>query len=360
MKILFDHQIFTMQKYGGISRYFYELIKRFEFTDTSAELALKYSNNVGDMVKPFFPDRTFRGKQRLHDFINETNSSKKIRKSNYDVFHPTYYDPYFLKNLGSKPFVVTFLDMIHEKFSDKYTELALDKTGYDRKQILAEKASKIIAISESTKNDMVEILNVDPAKIEVIYLGSSFNTNNAGEAPIYAFPYLLYVGNRTMYKNFTFFLQSIASILSTENIRLVCAGGGKFTNEDLALIEELGLNEIVIYTDFNDKILANLYKYATAFVFPSLYEGFGIPVLEAFACNCPCILSNTSSLPEVGGEAALYFDPQNGDSINETVSRVLHSESLRLELISKGSERLKLFSWDKMFAETDLLYKSII
>ncbi len=365
MRILYDHQTFTWQEYGGISRYFYELIRRIKEKD-HADVSVLFSNNeyIDPLNLPnvhsFFPNVTFKGKLRLMDYLNKGKSLRYIGKAEFDIFHPTYYDPYFLKLIGGKPFVVTFLDMIHEKFSYKYKELAQDSKIYENKRNLLETASKVIAISQSTKNDIVEIFGVNPDKIKVIYLASSFNESFSTAKRVVDAPYLLYVGNRSMYKNFTFFLESILSILQDNKLlHLVCAGGGRFNETEMNMLTKLGLKNRVIHKSINDAILANLYKNAEVFVFPSLYEGFGIPVLEAFSCGCPCILSDGGSLSEVGGDAAIYFNPESTDSIVYALRTVLNDNEMRLKLREKGYRRQKLFSWDKTYEQTVTLYKSL-
>ncbi|MBU4024291.1 glycosyltransferase, partial [bacterium] len=161
MKILYDHQIFTSQKYGGISRYFYELV--LEFSDSQGvdcEIPLLVSNNHYISDKKFvnyvdlLPNKQFRGKIRIFNYLNKPNTILKLKQQKFDVFHPTYYDPYFLKYIGNKPFVLTVYDMIHEKFSDMFSPT--DKTT-EQKRLLVEKATKIIAISQSTKKDLIEL-----------------------------------------------------------------------------------------------------------------------------------------------------------------------------------------------------------
>jgi glycosyltransferase involved in cell wall biosynthesis len=367
MKILYDHQTFTQQDYGGISRYFYELIKHSKFDHhNEIELILKYSNNTYienrdiSSHKNFFLNNNFKGKRRVQMLLNKYSSSIKLRNKKFDIFHPTYYDTYFLKNLKTKNFTVTFLDMIHEKFVSQYPELGKDKKLFNQKKELIQVAPKVIAISESTKNDLVEIYGVNPNKIEVIYLGNSFNTLTESDLPLVSSPYVLFVGSRQRYKNFEFCLTSLKKILIKNNISFVCAGGDMFNNEELSLIKQLGLSNLVIQYNITDKILANLYKNSIAFIFPSLYEGFGIPVLEAFACNTPCLLSNGGSLPEVGGDAAIYFDPLNADEIEQAVYNILNNNQLRSDLIQKGSQRLNKFSWKNTYDDTIKFYKSLL
>ncbi|TRX13391.1 glycosyltransferase family 4 protein [Flavobacterium gawalongense] len=367
MKILYDHQIFTAQQYGGISRYFFELIKRFEGVEKSCEVATLFSDNayynkeVNPKVKPFFLDKNFRGKGRIVKQVNEKISNYKITKGDFDVFHPTYYDDYFLKRIKGKPFVVTFYDMIHEKFSSQFDILKSDTTIFDNKRRLLEHSSKIIAISETTKNDIVELFDVDKSKIDVVYLGNSLENFNIGNRRFVEDDYILFVGNRGTYKNFDFFVSAVADLLIKNDLKLICAGGGDFSIQEQTLLKSLNLENYVVFKKIiNDDVLSNYYTHALFFVFPSLYEGFGIPVLEAFACGCPALLSNGGSLPEVGGDAAVYFDPTDIESLKRTTNELINNQSLRHKLKEKGSVRLNEFSWDKTFQETFEVYKTVI
>ena len=180
MKIQYDHQIFTQQKYGGISRYFFELIKRFDGNEDSCKVATMFSENayynkeVNPNLNRILPDSHFKGKERITSYLNRTKSLNDVQKGDFDVFHPTYYDDYFVNKLRGKPFVVTFYDMIHEKFSSQFESLRSDTNIFDGKKRLLEYSSKIIAISETTKNDIIEIFDVDSSKIDVVYLYPRF------------------------------------------------------------------------------------------------------------------------------------------------------------------------------------------
>lgn len=369
MKILYDHQIFVFQDYGGISRYFYELMNVFKKQeDIHFDLPLLYSNNhyirkTGFLTcKPFLETINFRGKIRLLNFINKHGEKKFLCKKSFDIFHPTYYDPYFLKYIGDKPFVLTIYDMVYELFPQIFS--SRDKTS-EHKKLLASKATKIIAISENTKRDIIKLFGIKEDKIEVIYLGNSlcFDVIEEVKGKSSEFPqrYLLFVGNRRVYKNFDTFIESISRLLKDDkNLYLICAGGGKFTPSEIANLEKSGVINKVTQCSFDDNILAQLYTNALAFIFPSLYEGFGIPILEAFSCGCPVVTSNISSLPEVAGDAAEYFDPADKISILSTVKKVIDDHDLRYKLKYKGYERLKNFSWEKTANQTMMLYKSIL
>lgn len=368
MRVLFDHQAFTDQEYGGISRYYFELISRFGADENVPRSSLLLSSNAylnssyDSRVVNFFPKRSFKGKKRIIRFVNELSSNFQLTRGEFDIFHPTYYNPYFLKRIGQKPFVVTFYDMIHEKFSNRYTSLELDKELVLNKKLLFQKASKVIAISQTTKNDIMEIYGVSGENIEVVYLGSSLQPTEVSFKPslVLAEPYLLFVGNRDKYKNFRFYIESVAELLKKESILFVCAGGGDFRDDEKELLKKLGIANLVRYYPIDDNRLSNLYSNALAFVFPSLYEGFGIPVLEAFSCGCPCLLSKGGSLPEVGGEAARYFDGEDSESVVSSLRDIICNESLRNELSLKGYERIKQFSWDRMYKDTIGVYNSVL
>ncbi|MBO0949261.1 glycosyltransferase family 4 protein [Fibrella forsythiae] len=372
MRILFDHQAFSQQEYGGISRYFCELITGINRTvDTNAYLSLLFSNNVhldevGLKKHHFFSEIDFYKKTDILYKLNKYHTILDLKWTRYDIFHSTNYDPYFIPFLKGKPFVVTFYDAIHERFNGQYKELSNVEQLINDKRLLGEQASAIIAISHATKKDLIELHGFKPDKIHVVHLGSSLGqlttnqlTTNMSLPDMAIAPYLLYVGKRDAYKNFPTFLRAIESIIKRDELRLICAGGGAFTDEEQLLIRSFNLEARIAYQPINDTKLQSLYTNALAFVFPSLYEGFGIPVLEAFACGCPCVLSNTSSLPEVGGDAAQYFDPKEEDSIAQSVERVISDESLRSSLISKGYQRLSLFSWAQTVERTLSVYESV-
>jgi glycosyltransferase involved in cell wall biosynthesis len=366
MKINFDHQIFSSQRYGGISRYFYEIIRRVDgLNDTSVDLPIIFSDNyyISDRKYTnqinFFKDNDFKGKNRFINLTNMVYSKFKLESGDYDVFHPTYYDPYFLKKIGNAPFVLTVHDMIHEKFPSLFNEN--DNTSLN-KRLLVEKASRVIAVSENTKKDLIGIFGTDESKIEVIYHGNSMQQSSRVKINL-SLPddYILFVGARYEYKNFIRFISSMSSILNlNKNLNVVCAGGGCFTNKEQEVFANLNIKSQVYQCSLNDESLAGIYQNAIIFVFPSLYEGFGIPILEAFSSKCPVACSNISSLPEIAKDGACYFDPYDEESIKNSVKQLLKDESLRKRLVSKGTDRLDFFSWEKAAKLTGKVYKDLM
>lgn len=373
MKILYDHQIFSWQEFGGISRYYYELLRAIGDTAT---LSLSLSDNEYLHADPAFAcrikskstyqrprsvSRLFKSVRRRHnpDGLNRLGSIAALKRGSYDLFHPTYYEPYFVPFLKGRPFVLTVYDMIHEILSEHFDQT--DPASANKLK-LVQHASHIIAISESTKKDLVSVTGMDPDKISVIHLGSSFS--NAAERPaMLSLPrrYILYVGTRRGYKNFALTARAVQELLKgCPGCHLVCAGGGPFTAEETCLFSELGINGRVEYYEATTPNLLSLYQRAAVFVFPSLYEGFGIPLLEAFSCGCPVIASRTAALMEVAGDAAIYFDPKNAYSLGDTASKVINDPALQAALREKGTRRLRSFSWEKCARETMAVYQQTL
>jgi glycosyltransferase involved in cell wall biosynthesis len=387
MKVLYDHQIFSSFAFGGVSRIFIELMNAFSHDpEIDFKLSIQYSDNEyfknsGQNIhlRPYLKRISGGGRMALparmagniivnrinkyRKYKNRKYSEKTISEGQFDVFHPTYFDPYFLYSLHNKPFVLTVYDLIYELFPEYYPRSRKFLAG---KSLLIQKAAKIIAISESTKTDLMKYYELPREKIKVVYLANSLK--NETSLPLKSISdlklpehYLLYVGNREMYKNFLFFIESIVPLLTEDKTLFVlCAGGKDFSQTEKRFFRTWDVERKLQYSPVNDALLTTLYENALAFVFPSLYEGFGIPILEAFACNCPVLISNTSSLPEIAGGACLSFDPKDKTSILDAVKQILSNESLRIELRKKGKERVKFFSWEHTAEETKRIYESII
>jgi len=386
MRILYDFQAFAMQKFGGISRYFYELLGNWEKSgQVQWKVAIKYSQNeylenlnpggmsiknLPDFYRDFLGRRDFRGKWKLYqlknflfpppdcDALNKEFAIKCIQAGDYDLFHPTYYDDYFLECIGNKPFVVDVHDMVTEVYPE-YFELAEQTTVQKRR--LMEKATGIIAVSEFTRRELIEIFGTEERKITVIPRGDSCLCGTDGIEPDAQLPlkYLLFVGARAKYKNFYFFIRGVKNFLAKDpELRIICTGSA-FTAGEIAFFRTLGIENQIMHYAVNDSQLSTLYKNALALVFPSLYEGFGLPILEAFSCGCPVILSRAGAFPEVGGDAAVYFEPKSVASLREAVSGVIYNQQNRNELIERGRRRLKQFSWEKTAGETRLFYEKL-
>ncbi len=368
MRILFDHQAFTGNKYGGVARYFHQLMTNLRKKGHRVRLSLWISHNVYLDQDPnirVWKAPLWLGKKwsnLLFSQLNRLASTLWLLSRQYDLVHITFFHDYFLHFIGNKPFVLTYHDLIKEKFGTRY--LNLDNANFEQKKKLLDRASAIIAVSHHTKQDLIDIFQIPAHKITVIHHACVFGKNPPDDSIQVVTPphYFLYVGARNDYKNFPSFLQAFQLIaLKYPEIQLICAGGGNFNRAEQKLIHGLDLQNRVEFRDFQeDEILYRLYQQAIAFVYPSLYEGFGIPILEAFAAQCPVLLSNASCFPEVAQAAALYFDPQVPQSIANQMERIWIEQHLRDQLIASGKERLKDFSQEKLAQQTIAVYQQVL
>lgn len=363
MNIYYDYQILYSQKYGGISRYYYDLIQEMDKRHpVETEIHCKYNVNryfagIGDIElgEGFLNVKSsiIRRPLRFYGHKINQNITKRCAKR-ADIVHLTYYNPYALKLKGVKK-VVTVYDMIEEVMrKDSHLDFLIE---YKRKCIYG--ADHIIAISESTKRDILRLYpDAGENKISVIYIASSLDVNKQQKMKLPE-RYILFVGRREGYKNFNTFFSAIYSILKEDrSLHLICIGGGAFSEDEVRMMDEI--QDRVLQINADDAVLTAVYSNALCFVFPSQYEGFGIPTLEAFSCDCPAVISNTSSMPEVGGDAVLYFDPNDQEEIKRQVERIVYDEALRTDLVNKGKERLKAFSWNQIAERTIDCYKRVL
>ncbi len=212
-----------------------------------------------------------------------------------------------------------------------------------------------------TKKDIIQFYDIDPGAIEVIPLASSLDSVEPVKGLVLPSRYIVFVGNRSVYKNFNFFIRSISPLLLKDRtLHIVCAGGTQFDDEEANLLSGLGISGQVHHYPIDDSILRAIYSGAELFVFPSLYEGFGIPMLEAFGAGCPVAASRSSSLPEVGGDAARYFDPLDPSSLLAAVEEIVTDPSLQRTMRDRGRQRFQDFSWGKTAEETKKVYEKLL
>jgi glycosyltransferase involved in cell wall biosynthesis len=362
VKILYDGQIYADQITGGISRYFTNIIQRLP-PDTQPTLTASYRRHKNlypqhpNLKLQEFPD--FRPYRIAHALRGQYFRWRNDRQS-FDVFHPTYYQllSQIAFNRSKRPLVITVYDMIHELFADK---ISSDGT-IERKQTAIQAADAIICISESTKNDLLKYFPAVASKIVVTYLASEFRREWAdGDEPTPSQPYFLYVGSRAKaYKNFDTLVLAFAAVVSVNPDVQLCVVGAPFNETEQRQIAELQLTERIQHYQYaNDTHLAKLYRCSVAFVYPSLYEGFGIPPLEAMACGAVVVAANSSSIPEVVGDAGILFDPKSVSDLADILIEVLNEPSKRERLIAKGFERYQQFNWDKTAAQTLEIYRSL-
>lgn len=383
MKVLYDHQIFEHQRIGGVSRYFSEIIKHLP-TSIEAEISIRYSfneylrnTNISFEWKDyllsydnFLPQINFKGKKRLQLYaekylpskypnfinLNKEESIRKLIKGDFDIFHPTFFDDYFLDYIGNKPYVLTVHDMIIELYPE-----FINSPGFvKRKKKLIDNAAHIIAVSENTKQDIINVFDTDPNKISITYHASSLDSLDKISETL-PNKYLLYVGDRRLgYKNFSFFISSIQNLLTDiDDLYLVCTGE-YFTNEELAFFEALGIKDKVKIIFVDDNKMFDLYHRAEMFIYPSYYEGFGIPILEAFQAECPVVLTNCSCFPEVAKDGGVYFNHKSPSDLRKSILELLNNKKYRCDVKEKGTNRLKKFSWEQSAQKTAEIYAKVL
>jgi glycosyltransferase involved in cell wall biosynthesis len=213
---------------------------------------------------------------------------------------------------------------------------------------IARNAKKIITISENSRNDIKSRLGIRHEKIEVIYcsVSDAFREANTITIKPAEEKYILAVSSLDPRKNFVNLIKAFIQA-GLPNVKLVIVGSANKVFADQGIKPLIQNNDKIIFTGYiSDKELIGLYSNALLFLYPSLYEGFGIPPLEAMACGCPTIVSDIASLPEVCGDASYYIDPTNVDSIAQGIVTLVRDEKLRKEFTDKGYERVALFSWE--------------
>jgi glycosyltransferase involved in cell wall biosynthesis len=356
MKVLYDYQGFT-QRIGGVSRYSLELMNNLS-PDIIPILPKIWSDNVY-LSECHVTHNSFMGanskswKYDCYKALNIAQSLYHLHKDDYDVFHPLFYNPYFC-NHTNKPVVVTVYDLNFDKFPSMLPNAnAVSK----RMKKSCSRAQKIIAISDETKIDLIKYHNVPEEKIVTIYLGMNQDLIKVEKDRIQRDPYILYIGARNGYKNFHNFLRGFS--LLKGDVNLVCTGM-PFNEQEKTLINKLGITKRVFQKFVTDDELYNLLYYAEAFVYPSLGEGFGVPILEAFRCSCPCFVSDIMCFHEVAGDAAYFFNPNEPDSIAKSLDKGMSDSVGLTALKNKGIEQLRKFTWAEMAKKTENVYRNLL
>ena len=345
MKILFDHQIFSSQKVGGISRYHVELIKHLS---AEWEIPLFFSNNlyIRELmsVPSFFPEFQFRGKNRLLERINRIKTVSALKKGEFDIFHPTFYESFALEYLKDKPLVLTLHDMTH----DRCPELPAAKWEKREKYAMACAADAVIVPSQFTADELMACYHICANKIHVVHHGAPewhFKERTVVENRF------LFVGGRTFYKNFPMVLKAL-KMVPESTLTVV---GPPFNDEEKKIIQSLEVEKQITQIRASDEELTELYASSSALIFSSKMEGFGLPVLEAFAAGCPVICSDIPVFREVGGDTALYFDPDSPASLAEVMR-----QNMKARCTENLAAQLAKFSWKKCADETYQVYESIL
>lgn len=389
ISVLYDHEGFKME-FGGVSRYYTELIRHLS-DSVKWMIAIRRTRNIylqkepfsippmrkeytrNDFVKNVLHGHYIRGVDRLFHLLrwhfpelvradaiaNEFQARRLARGRSVDLIHLT--EPHFFRDdwrshVGKRPFVVTVVDLIPEL-------LWGDVDVREKRRLVLEQASGIIAISQYTKDRVTDEYGIPEDKIKVIHLGPDPIGTVEAASPLPGRRYILYVGRRqeiSDYKNFTLFIRAVSPLLRLRTNLYLLFTGRPFGEYDNAIFREYGISDKVAHQFADDSQMTNLFAHAEVFVYPSKMEGFGIPILDAFAADCPVALARSSCFPEIAGDAAAYFRFDDEEEIRRAVTNVLDNLSFRGNLIAKGKRRLQEFSWQKCARETEAFYRAIL
>lgn len=351
MKIVYDNIIFSLQKIGGISVYWYELIKRLEKSKNNIIFFDNINNNI---VRKQLNIKYSKESSFPVTILRYLPFRKRIPGNS--IFHSSYYRVSLQKSVIN---VVTVHDFTYEYFRKGLPKLI----HVWQKYFAIKRADAIICVSENTKKDLLEFYpKIDKHKIKVIYNGVSndfFKLEYSKQFLNKKFhklkgkKYLLFVGSRVSYKNFDVVI-SIIKLLTGYSLVVV---GQDFNEKEKSKLESI-MDKVFLYKNLSNEDLNIIYNNAFALLYPSSYEGFGIPILEAMKAGCPVISAKFSSIPEVGGDTALLVKEINVDSFIKLVKK-LENDNYRKNLINKGFKQSKKFSWDKCYEETFNFYSEI-
>ena len=348
MKIFFDYRIFYHQSNGGITRYIINLSKEFQrlnnenhiiapvhINEMLSNYSKKFKNIHGVFIKkkPLFTSK-------ILNYLNYNLTKYYYNKIKPQIYHQTYYGNFpKLKNVIK---VVTVHDLIHEKFYNLYGMSIKDRP----KKTSIEEADKIICVSENTKIDLQNFYNINDKKIFVINHGHEHILNLLDDKKkIERKNEILYVGGRGKYKNFKNFIKAfVISERIKKNFNIICFGGGDFTENEVNFLKNEKIYDKITYREGDDVNLARFYKSASCLILPSLYEGFGLPIIEAFSLGCPVVASNSNSIIQTAGDAAAYFDPENIEDIADKLEITLNLNDNN-ENVKKGYDQVKKYKW---------------
>jgi mannosyltransferase len=326
--IVYDGIINSLQSHGGISVLFHELNKRMG-KDRAKYYVYNESNNVGN--------NTFLLVPRIIERYRKFN----VKLSECDIFHSSYY-----RLPQSKATVVT---TVHDFTYEKYIGGLPAKVHSYQKNNAIINSDKIICVSNNTANDLLEYCRVPESKIEVVYNGVS---DDYYPLNLEHQDYVVFVGSRVSYKNFDLVVSAVSKF---KDLKLTIVGGGKLTDDEVCMLEGKLKGRFEVKGTLSNKELNVVYNQAIALAYPSEYEGFGIPVIEAQRSGCPVIALNRSSIPEVAGGGAILLEHADVNSIYDAIQMLL-SSGCRKQYLNLGLENAKRFSWDKCFKETQLIY----
>ncbi|MBI1863086.1 glycosyltransferase family 4 protein [Candidatus Microgenomates bacterium] len=355
MIIAIDGNEANVEKQVGVSVYTTRLLEYFHKTASDKQRFIIFLKRP---VQPHMPleNDYFQYRILTPPFAWSRLALPLYLRSRRDIdvfFTPAHYAP----RTGSIPSVVTIHDLSYFYYPDDFLQRDLYKLR-NWTEYSIQHAAHLIAVSESTKKDIIKFYSIPDENISVVHNGFEKTTvQNTQQLPhdLDSHPFILMVGTLQPRKNIATVIRAFAKFRKHYRThKLVIVGKTGWLYDDLfKLTSELDLLDYVIFAGYvADDELASYYKKAFCYVMASFYEGFGIPVLEAMSYDCPVISSNTSSLPEVGGDAALYFDPKSEEDLVKSFIALARDKKLRGLLTERGRDRIKQFSWEQCARQT--------
>lgn len=349
--IIFDGIIEKLQQSGGVSVYFQELTKRIgnrnsNSNSNSKVSYLNYSGGTSLIVPSEF--NVINNNSRFLERYRDVDLSG-IALGDRTLFHSSYYR--LPKFCDSKPKIVT---TVHDFTYEKYISGSRLMMHKWQKYRAIKSSDIVICVSENTANDLLEYCPIDQDNIRVVYNGVSDDYFQTPESNV--INVIVFVGSRAKYKNFDL---AVLAVSLTDDFELQIVGGGALTQLEIATLDKYLPNRYRWLGYLGNNELNSLFNSAHCLLYPSSYEGFGIPILEAMRAGCPVITSNRSSIPEVAGNAGILIDSFNPHDYKDAILN-LNNTSERSSYVTKGLEQAEKFSWDKCFSQTLSIYNELI
>jgi glycosyltransferase involved in cell wall biosynthesis len=369
MRILFDHQSFSLQVTGGITRYFHELVRHFnQIEGVSTVTQLGWSTTVWPLKESSKPRGavTHWGKRLVksgvltYAFNDAILSAYNLTQSRVDIYHNTLYR--FMPTVRARRHVATHHDCTIERFPHLFPEASIVMRA--RKKMLKQ-ADLIFCVSNASREDLHEFYDVERSKTVVVTFGpSTLNGSIVAKQELQRLvkrPYVLYVGTRVPYKNFGGLLRGFAAAGLSTDYSLLVIGGGHFSESEKQTIESLNLSSTVVSVPLaSGELLAEAYSGAALFVYPSFYEGLGLPPLEAMEKGCKVLVSATPASIEICKDAALFFDPADDQDLADKLRLALDDDDESRRRIRRGYEVYSLYDWKDIAARMIQAYANLL
>ena len=357
VQVLLDDQIFLRQQRGGVSRYFAELWRESQHS-SDCRLVADFRWHTNDHARHVgLPGYVGLNARKVPKILQMANRVAQKRWP-AEISHHTYYDLRYMQRSRADVKAITVYDMIPELFPDLFG--GGDPHAGKAKCVAA--ADIVFCISEATARDLQSCYGIDDRRIVVTPLAADRTFTPDAPRPLSSpDDYLLFVGNRGGYKDFEVLSEAFSQLSADfPDLWLVAVGGGPFRPEEISRLTKLRIQNRVKHTTASDNELASLYAHAACFVFPSRYEGFGLPTVEAMSCGAPVVLARSSSHIEVGGEAAYFFAPGDAESLRRRLWDLLTDPARRSAAAGASLDQASHFTWAGTAAKTFAAYRTAI